>query len=77
MVRCKQPGPESASIPARNRKGSAAMPLYNVKAGVVELIDAPTSEAALSECLTRLRQAGFEPCEGEEAHHVFESEPLA
>lgn len=53
------------------------MPLYNVKAGVVELIDAPTSEAALSECLTRLRQAGFEPCEGEEAHHVFESEPLA
>lgn len=50
------------------------MALFNVLSSVVELIEAPTAEAAIADLNTRLRKAGFELYDGQPSN-AFESEP--
>lgn len=54
------------------------MPTYNVLVGVVDLIDAPTSEDAIQEAERRVRAAGFETFDDgtSQLPHAFESEKI-
>lgn len=51
-------------------------PIWNVGTEVVDLIAAPTAEAAQAIMTARLRKAGIEELDGSEKRTAFLSEPL-